>query len=185
MTDENASKTPSDLSIEVYTSPARPFTSPPRVSPQMSLRDALLGLKVGRRHRPFQDRPGRREGWAPHPMPLVTCDYAPFGRGWQETFDSAPGCPCGTPCRVESGQTALALSRSAGALRGLGSAPDAISHLRLCAVRPWLARDFRFSPLTPAKEDVDITGELGVLLEQEPVGGVWVDLDAGLRNQAG
>jgi hypothetical protein len=22
-------------------------------------------------------------------MPLVTCDYAPFGRGWQETFDSA------------------------------------------------------------------------------------------------
>jgi hypothetical protein len=72
MTDENASETPSDLSIEVYTSPARPFTSPPRVS-----------------------------------------------------------------------------------------------------------------PLTPAKEGVDITGELGVLLEQEPVGGVWVDLDAGLRNQAG
>jgi len=26
------------------------------------------GVKVGRRHRPFQDRPGRREGWAPHPM---------------------------------------------------------------------------------------------------------------------
>ena len=39
-------------------------------------------------------------------MPLVTCDYAPFGRGWQETFDSAlcvfhEGClpdPCGR-CR--------------------------------------------------------------------------------------
>jgi hypothetical protein len=66
----------------------------------MSLRDALLGLKVGRRHRPFQDRPGRREGWAPHPMPLVTCDYAPFGRGWQETFDSASARP---PARPDDG----------------------------------------------------------------------------------
>jgi len=47
-----------------------------------------------------------------------------------------PRCPCGTPCRVESGQAPSALSRSDGARRGLGSAPDADSRLRLCAVRP-------------------------------------------------
>ena len=36
----------------------------------------------------------------------------------------------------------------------------------------------------PAQECVDVTSELGVMLEQEPVGCVGVDLDAGLWNQA-
>ena len=48
-------------------------------------------MKEGRRHRPFQDRPGRGEGWASHPMPLVTCDYACWLGGQQETFDSEAG----------------------------------------------------------------------------------------------
>src|SRR6266567_4271863 len=43
------------------------------------------GVEVGRRYRPFQDRPRRREGWAPHPMQRVTCDNARQARGWQET----------------------------------------------------------------------------------------------------
>ena len=47
------------------------------------------GRKVGRRHRPFQDRPGHEEGGASHPMPLVTCNDAPQSPAGQETFDSA------------------------------------------------------------------------------------------------
>jgi len=39
---------------------------------------------------------------------------------------------------------ASAPSRSAGARAGLGTAPDAISHLRLCMLGPRSARDFRF-----------------------------------------
>jgi GNAT superfamily N-acetyltransferase len=48
-----------------------------------------------------------------------------------------------TPWRRESGHASTALSRSAWAWRGLGSAPDAISHLRLCAARRRLAMGFR------------------------------------------
>jgi hypothetical protein len=36
-----------------------------------------------------------------------------------------------------------------------------------------------------AEEGRDVRGEVRVVLEQEPVGGVGVDLDAGLRDQAG
>src|SRR5208283_751366 len=69
-----------------------------------------------------------RLGSKEHPV-LCGCTATTRGAALAQLV---PGCPCGTPCRVESGQTALALSRSAGARRGLGSAPDAISHLRLC-----------------------------------------------------
>ncbi len=47
------------------------------------------------------------------------------------------------PQRRGSGQASAALSRSAWAQRGLGSTPDATSHLRYCVPSPWLARDFR------------------------------------------
>ena len=48
------------------------------------------GLKAGTRQRPFQDQPGRGEGWAPHPMQSVTCDYAQPVGDWQWAF--GPGC---------------------------------------------------------------------------------------------
>jgi hypothetical protein len=35
-----------------------------------------------------------------------------------------------------------------------------------------------------SQEGLHVEGELGVVLEQEPVGGVGVDLDLGLRYQA-
>ncbi len=47
------------------------------------------------------------------------------------------------PQRRGSGQASAALSRSAWAQRGLGSTPDATSHLQYCVPSPWLARDFR------------------------------------------
>src|SRR5439155_16003161 len=53
-----------------------------------------LRRESGRRYRPFQDRPGRGEGWAPHPMQRVTCDDARQARSWQEAF--GPGRPGGS-----------------------------------------------------------------------------------------
>ena len=36
----------------------------------------------------------------------------------------------------------------------------------------------------PSEEGVDVRGELGVVLEEEPVGGVGVDLDPRVRDEA-
>src|ERR1700748_1126410 len=59
----------------------------------MSLRDALRGVKVGRRLRPLSRSPRCRGGRASHPMQLVTCNDAPKWSAGQETFDSAGVAP--------------------------------------------------------------------------------------------
>src|SRR6266568_7271956 len=66
------------------------------------------GVEVGRRQRPFQDRPGRREGWARHPMQRVTCDIACRARGWQETSGPDARLAARLPTRPFQARTTLA-----------------------------------------------------------------------------
>jgi hypothetical protein len=63
-----------------------------------------------------------------------------------------------------------AVAREASSLRPEGS----------CVINA-----LRMVLLLAAEEGRDVRGEVRVVLEQEPVGGVGVDLDAGLRDQAG
>ena len=67
----------------------------------------LPALKLAGEISPFQDRPRCGEGWPSHPMRLVTCDYARWVGGRQETFDSepteSPGAKGRLRCRYTAG----------------------------------------------------------------------------------
>jgi hypothetical protein len=68
----------------------------------------------------------------------------PSPRRPRPTLGLSRTCPCWASCQGESWQVTAALSRSARVRGGLAFAPDAISHLRLCALGWRSATDFRF-----------------------------------------